>query len=156
MSVGCLLLVLFLLSGASEGAGRVPRDNAGTKFNLHHFLEEAHSLGIINERQLAELRGLAPAAVPSSERPEESARESYSQAFSEAFLHAYNQFSLLNVLYFSGSLLVMGAFTLFSTLAWTNFGYGGVTLVLLVPLLLTGSLGVRLWEEGSYAVLGGL
>lgn len=150
----CLLLFLLSLSLAS-GVEKQQRDGAGTKFNLHYFLEKAHALGIINEHQQMELRELA-GKVPSSEKAHERDKESYSRTFSDAFLRTYDQFSLLNVLYFSGALLVMGAFTLFSTLAWTNFGYGGVTLILLVPLLLSAFLGVRIWENGTYPILGGL
>ena len=148
----------FLLLLSSSGALGDPRDDAETEFDLLQFLEKAHELGLVNERQQSELRQLAlEMAAPSlADSSTESKREGLSQGFSEVFLRTYDQFSLLNVLYFSGSLLVMGAFTLFSTVAWKNLGYGGVTLVLLVPLLLSGFVGVRLWEEGSYPVLGGL
>ena len=136
---------------------RQSRDESETKFNLQTFLEKAHELGIINEQQETELRDLA-LEVASSERSPDDERgsESFSQTFSGVFLRTYDQFSLLNLLYFSGALLVMGAFTLFSTLAWTNFGYGGVTLILLVPLLFSGFLGIRLWDKGTYPILGGL
>ena len=155
----CLLLVLLSLPGVLK-AGDNEVDGGIT---LRQFLERAHALGLISDRQELELQKLArqlySEPAPASERDEESSSndgESLSQIFSTVFVRTYDQFSLLNVLYFSGALLVMGAFTLFSTLAWTNFGYGGVAVVLLIPLLLSGYAGIELWDEGSYPILGGL
>ena len=136
------------------------RDGVDSGIDLHHFLERAHTLGFITDRQEIELRKLArDLGGGAHERDGESSSNKvvgYSGVFSNVFLQTYNQFTLLNVLYFSGALLVMGAFTLLSTLAWVNFGYGGVALILLIPVLLGGFLGVKLWDEGKYPVLGGL
>ena len=156
MAKFCFFLLFFFT--VASGVEKQPRDGAGTKFDLHDFLKKAHALGIINEHQENQLRDLSleDGRAPPLESSRERETESYSQAFSDAFLRTYDEFSLLNLLYFSGSLLVMGAFTLFSTLAWTNFGYGGVTLILLGPLLSSGFLGVKLWDEGTYPILGGL
>ena len=146
------LLALLCLSGVLG----VEKDDTSSDIDVHEFLLRAHAMGIITVRQELELRNLARdlrgADVP---RGGESS-EGYSHVVSRVFQQTYNKFSLLNVLYFSGALLVMGAFTLFSTLAWTNFGYGGVTGVLTIPLLSSGYLGVRLWTGGSYPTLGGL
>ena len=157
-SVYIFLLPLVLsLAGVLKAEGG-PRDDADGGVSLYGFLERAYALGIITDRQELELRNLAREFEGSTlERDGESASdEGYTQVFTTVFMRTYNQFSLLNVLYFSGAFLVMGAFTLFSTLAWTNFGYGGVALVLLVPELLSGFLGIKLWQEGSYPILGGL
>jgi hypothetical protein len=149
-------LALLSLSGLLQAEDE-RRDDADREIGLHHFLDRAHALGLITDRQEIELRNLArDLGGGALERDGESSSDRYSGVFSRVFLQTYNQFTLLNVLYFSGALLVMGAFTLFSTLAWVNFGYGGVALILLVPILLSGFLGIKLWDEGDYPVLGGL
>lgn len=159
----CLVIVLVSLTGELK-AGEEAKDNeVGGAITLRQFLKRAHALGLISDRQELELQKLARQlySEPAVERDgvissDAGNFDGFSQVFSTVFVRTYNQFSLLNVLYFSGALLVIGAFTLFSTLAWTNFGYGGVALVLLIPLLLSGYLGVVLWDEGSYPILGGL
>lgn len=159
--VCCLLLVLCSLPGVLE-AGDEAKDNVDSViYTLRQFLERAGELGLISAHQELDLQKLASDLYsgPSLKGRRETSSdggEGLSQVFSAVFVQTYNQFSLLNVLYFSGALLVMGAFTLFSTLAWTNFGYKGVAPVLLIPLLLSGYLGIRLWDEGSYPILGGL
>lgn len=160
LRIYCFFLLLVAFSGASNVDIRLEDEDENSAADLRLFLEKANALGIINDLQETELKNLAKEFMSSLSPPpvEEGDEEetSYREVFSEAFLRTYNQFSLLNVLYFSGALLVMGAFTLFSTLAWTKYSYGGVTFILLIPLLLTGFLGVRLWNGGAYPVLGGL
>lgn len=151
--VFCLLLLPSVLQAKDE-----PEDSRIRLSSLHNFLERAHTLGIITDRQELELKSLADdfgGGAP--EREGESYEdESYSRVFSSVFLQTYNQFTLLNVLYFSGALLIIGAYTLFSTLAWVNFGHGGVGLMLLIPVLLCGGLGIHLWDGGNFQILGGL
>ena len=153
-------VALLSLSGLLQAEDE-RRDGVDSGIDLHRFLERAHTLGLITDRQEIELRKLARGFGGGAHKAGDGESSSdkvdgHSRVFSNVFLQTYNQFTLLNVLYFSGALLVMGAFTLFSTLAWVNFGYGGVALILLIPIVLSGFLGVNLWGEGKYPVLGGL
>jgi len=68
----------------------------------------------------------------------------------------YNRLTLLNVLYFSGALLTMGAYTLFMTVAWETYGFGGIGTFMLFQVLGAGGLGLKLWTSGDYQFLGGL
>ena len=135
------------------------KNDVNTGNDVYQFLQRAHAIGIITDRQEAALQDLAANYFWGDQAIDEISDNTgigYTQVVSKVFLKTYNQFTFLNVLYFSGALLVTGAFTLFSTLAWTNFGYGGVTFILTIPLLSSGYLGIRLWDEASYPILGGL
>ena len=70
----------------------------------------------------------------------------------------YNQLTLLNVLYFSGGVLIIGAYTLFMTLAWEArvCGGGGTSSVMTIQVVLSGVIGIRLWFTEEWQFLGGL
>lgn len=72
------------------------------------------------------------------------------------FFKIYNQFTLLNVLYVSGTLLVMGAYTLFMTIAYEKFNYSGLSTVMLVQMGLFGGTGVQFWQTDQSKFVGGL
>jgi len=56
-----------------------------------------------------------------------------------------SQLSLLNILYFAGALLVIGAMTLFMTLGMERFGGMGLFLISLLYAFIFGQTGVFLW-----------
>ena len=72
------------------------------------------------------------------------------------FMRMYDHLTLLNVLYFSGALLIMGAYTLFMTLAWELAGAGGLSAIMATQVALSGAIGVMLWNSDDYQFLGGL
>jgi len=71
-------------------------------------------------------------------------------------MRLYNRLTLLNVLYFGGGLLVMGASTLFMTLAWEKLS--GISLLIVIGSMLvcTGDVGIMFWSEEEYEMAGGL
>ena len=69
-------------------------------------------------------------------------------------MRMYNRLTLLNVLYFSGALLVMGAYSLFMTLAVEHCTMRGLSFIIGQTLAL-GVAGRRLWAT-DYQILGGL
>ena len=146
IAVLSLLAVAVYSQNGQEGDGILLQD----------FLELAESKGIITQDQLSHLRKLADelggvkTAAPEVELEEEPSKES-------VFMKMYNQLTLLNVLYFSGALLIMGAYTLFMTLAWEMFGGGGISSVMLFQVVLSGGIGVMLWSgTEEYQFVGGM
>ena len=71
------------------------------------------------------------------------------------FTRMYNQLTLLNVLYFSGSLLIMGAYSLLMTLAYEHCTGVGLANVIAIQATAFGITGVLLWNT-EYQFLGGL
>ena len=78
------------------------------------------------------------------------------QARPSVFMRMYDHLTLLNVLYFSGTLLIIGAYTLFMTLAWELAHAGGLSAVMVTQVALSGAIGVTLWQSEEYQFLGGL
>ena len=157
----CFLLALFSFSAGVLQAEEERRENA--ELNLQHLLARAHSLGIVTERQVTELKNLASDLGGKDNegaklhfRGEDEEDGGDSSVYSSVFLQMYNRLTLMNVLYFSGALLTMGAYTLFTTLAWESFGFGGLGVFMLVQVLALGGLGMNLWIGGEYQFLGGL
>eukprot|EP00731_Ephydatia_muelleri_P024755 Em0016g1026a len=72
------------------------------------------------------------------------------------FMKMYGQFTLLNVLYFAGALLIMGAYTLFMTIAWERCGGDGITIVVTMQAVAFGAAGLTLWGIEEYQFLGGI
>lgn len=56
-------------------------------------------------------------------------------------MRMYDHLTLLNVLYFSGTLLIIGAYTLFMTLAWELARAGGLSAVMVAQVALSGASG---------------
>ena len=128
--------------------------------SLNDFLLTAQTEGIISSSQLIKLLKLADKtglllsdAVPKGEYVQAS---TVTDSPPGIFLKLYNRLTLLNVLYFGGALLVMGAATLFMTLAWERFS--GISLFLLIAAMsaCAGTSGVILWKMEEYEMAGGM
>ena len=156
----CLFLVVVALSAtglqAEEGRGE------DEELTLQQFINQARSLDIITDEQALSLRTLAGemggerALHAKLSEAEKKKEEGYLAVGSSVFMKMYNRLTLLNVLYFSGALLTMGAYTLFMTLAWETYGFGGIGTFMLFQVLGLGGLGLKLWTSGDYQFLGGL
>ena len=134
--------------------------------NLRAFLSHAVNDGIISKDQMQQLllkateEDLNPDAMVSRsamkdaqlviEMPVEDTKEN------NVFLRMYNQFSLLNVIYFSGALLIMAAYTLLMTIAWEKFSGWSIAGIMSAQCSITGLLGISLWSTDDYQFVGGL
>ena len=123
---------------------------------VEEYLERAEKGGIITRVQVQQLKKLAQEMgnietlairpKPLEEEPEAPG----------VFMRMYNHLTLLNVLYFSGGVLIIGAYTLFMTLAWEMCGGGGISSVMAFQVVLSGTIGVLLWFTEEWQFLGGL
>ena len=124
------------------------------------FLESARSRGIITEEQESQLLSLAGELAHLFPQQDGAAADSYDGAAAKepsVFMRVYGHLTLLNVLYFFGALLIMGAYTLFMTLAWEACKGGGIAVVMLFQIVLFGSIGALLWiSSEDYQYLGGM
>ena len=119
--------------------------------DLAELLVTAEERGIISNDQLQSLLSLA------SERREGTpATEQADHPTSSLFVTMYNQLTLLNVLYFGGSLLIIGAYSLLMNIAWEHCSSTGISLVMLAQSLAFGLTGIALWNTSTYQFLGGL
>lgn len=149
------LAVLFLTAAAVYAGNKAE----GGGLQVEDFLSRAQTLGIISYEQSTQLQRLASSlevgeiftrAAPQDEGLEEPEKQS-------VFMRMYNQLTLLNVLYFSGALLIMGSYTLFMTLAWELCGGEGIAVVMTFQVVLSGIIGVMLWLfNEEFQFLGGL
>ena len=126
-------------------------NDASNTASVERFLDKSYAAGIINSTQLMQLKTLAK----SDESLGEAEREALPQE-SGIFMRMYGQFTLLNVLYFGGALLIMGAYTLFMTIAWERCGGDGITIVITMQAVAFGAAGLTLWEIEDYQFLGGI
>lgn len=126
---------------------------------LERYLERAESEGIIEKAQVPKLLLLARTMnlVGGSNMPV-APQESYDSAEqkSSMFMHVYNHLTLLNLLYMSGAVIIMGAYSLFMTLAYEQCNHAALSLIMLVQLLVFGGFGVVLWRSVEYAYAGGM
>ena len=156
-----LLLVLLSTSLLSTHALAVTDDfiEENNKVSLDEFLRTAQEEEIISASQFKKLQQLADnlgvlsddaVSKGQSERAPEDATSP------RIFMKLYNRLTLLNVLYFGGALLVMGAATLFMTLAWERFS--GINLFFLIAAMsaCAGTAGVTLWRMEEYEMAGGV
>ena len=132
-----------------------------SRSSLEAFLSKAVKDGILSKHQMQQLARRATDegfldTLPTDKwtqsipGPEDTNKESM-------FLRLYNQFTLLNVIYYSGALLTMGAYTLFMTLAWERwFGGWGIAGIMSAQCVVVGSVGVYLWSSQEYQFVGGL
>ena len=115
--------------------------------------------GIINEEQLSAILSLASTTSSETntwETPKENVLpDPLPPQGDSIFLSMYNQLSLLNVLYFGGSLLIIGAYSLLMNLAWERFSKAGISGVMILQTVAFGLAGTCLWNT-SYQFLGGL
>ena len=166
----CILLtVLAVAMVTAEGELQSPkREEDDGKRTLGSFLDRALSRGIINKPQFLALRSMA-VEMGGREKVElklggtNSKKEGEGQieakeisGWSDVFMSMYNRLTLLNVLYFSGALLTMGAYTLFTTVAWETYGFGGIGTFMLAQAAALGWIGLTLWTSAEYQFLGGM
>ena len=159
-----MLLILLLLSTCS---GAITDDSIkdtteeNKKVSLMEFLGTAQVEGIISASQLQKLQSLAnKRGILLEDVLEKQSIHSPTDATvissPGTFMKLYNRLTLLNVLYFGGALLVMGAGTLFMTLAWERFS--GIALFFIIAAMSTcaGTAGVTFWRMEEFEMAGGL
>ena len=139
---------------------------------LHSYLEKAESAGIIDEEQSLQLRQLALTMNLKVSAPGDTAEETTPSTLDDTeddpsnttewqqranvFTRIYNHLTLLNMLYLSGAVVVMGAYTIFMTLAVEKCSHASLAGVMVVQVVLFGVAGVSLWYTINYAYVGGL
>ena len=173
----CALLLLGL--GWAAGTEKEPRPP-----KLQSYLQRAMEEGIIDGYQVHKLQLLAismnlnfpssplPAASPApAEQSQEASLELEPQAAdspeaeattepqdkrTSMFMRVYNHLTLLNVLYLSGAVTIMGAYSIFMTLAVERCNYAALSGIMLVQVVLFGGVGLSVWESEEYAYAGGM
>lgn len=160
-----LLIVLLLLSTSLFNVAITDDSTEGSKkVSLDGFLRTAQVEGIISSSQLLKLQRLAnKVGVPlgdvlgkqSTQSPKDATIDNATHS-PGIFMKLYNRLTLLNVLYFGGGLLVMGAATLFMTLAWERFS--GISLFFIIAAVsaCAGTAGITFWKMEEYEMAGGL
>ena len=126
---------------------------------LSTLLKVSVDHGIINEEQLSAILSLASTTASETntwETPKEKVLpDPLPPQGDSIFLSMYNQLSLLNVLYFGGSLLIIGAYSLLMNLAWERCSKAGISGVMILQTVAFGLAGTCLCNT-SYQFLGGL
>ena len=164
MALFVLLLFTLLTSVASitqrNDAEKDKLTETSHRTSLREYLQIAQTDGIISKEQFVQLQNLAIRLgllldVDGVGLPTESPSDT-PVAKPGIFMRLYNRLTLLNVLYFGGGLLVMGASTLFMTLAWEKLS--GISLLIVIGSMLvcTGDVGIMFWSEEEYEMAGGL
>jgi len=153
-TICCLLVVSLLVSLPLCGGGR--GKPALDPDAVDVLLKEAELLGIIDTSQASMLQKLAESMSLAEDESLGVAEKTYSDERTSAFMRVYNHLTLLNVLYLSGAVLTMGAYSLFMTLAVEKLHYGGLSVIVGVQALAVGAAGVVAWDTVQYAYLGGL
>ena len=157
----CLLtisLVLAPLPLCGGGRGELALDAHAVDI----LLKEARVRGIIEASQAVTLQKLAESMRLPQDDGLGAAEErggdgsSDSDERTSTFMKVYNHLTLLNVLYLSGAVLTMGAYSLFMTLAVEKLHYGGLSVVMGVQVLAIGAAGIVAWDTVQYAYVGGL
>lgn len=155
------LLILLLLSTLSSVIPITDDSIKENRVSVKEFLHAAEMEGIISAAQILKLQSLADKiGLPLDDALEGQSVQSSIDATVSAspgiFVKLYNRLTLLNVLYFGGGLLVMGAATLFMTLAWERFS--GISLFFIIAAVsaCAGTGGVTFWKMEEYEMAGGL
>ena len=157
-----LVLVVLVVLGAGLGVSTDKLTDIGSARPVEEYLKKAESLGIINAHQLLKLRELAQIHFmnpdPDSERAggRDPIVKNEPDERTSVFLHVYNHLTLLNVLYLSGAVIIMGAYTFFMTLAVEKCNYSSMGLIMLVQVAVLGCLGVVSWGSVSFVYVGGM
>ena len=154
-----VLAALSLLLAARVSYATTPKGDQVLK----QYLERAEVDGIIDKAVASKLLHLAstmniiavsreePEAVgPTQEDPQPS------QQRNSVFMQVYGHLTVLNILYLSGAIVIIGAYTLFMTLAYEQCNHAVLSLIMGVQLLLFGYFGVVLWYSVEYAYAGGM
>lgn len=144
-----------------------------SSIDLVDFLHLARTGGLINQTTSNKLLQLATNLTGSAVHQAQlklSSQEAYSSREKDAskseqekgrepnfFMKFYNQLTLLNILYFGGALLVMGAYTLFMTLAYERCSYAGMSCIMLAQVAGFGLAGIFMWQNNDeLQFVGGL
>ena len=146
--------LLLFLSILCVSIFTVTKGTVTRKSILQTFLIEAEKDGVINSVQLENLLQRAeedekPVVYTEAEENENELSKP------GVFIRMYNHLTLLNILYFSGALLIMGAYSLLMTLAWEHCNGTGITSVMVAQTFVFGIVGMILWNT-DYQFLGGL
>ena len=164
------LLLFSLLATPVSGA-----ENASVEsVNLGKLLERAQEEGLITEKTSNQLLLLA-ANLTNSEFPsqlsilQQKGRKEREKLSEEGefitsgetkqnfLMKFYNHLTLLNILYFGGALLVMGAYSLFMTLAYEKCSYVWLSGIMLVQVVAFGVAGITTWQKSEeFQLVGGL
>ena len=161
-------VLLLALKAVGIGAGQVDRNQSS--IDLVDFLHRARNGGLINQTTSNKLLQLAANLTGSAvhqtqlKLPSQEAYEKGDSLISSKearepnyFMKFYNQLTLLNILYFGGALLVMGAYTLFMTLAYERCSYAGLSCIMLAQVAGFGLGGVFMWQTNDeFQFVGGL
>lgn len=163
--LGVLLgvLGLVLLPGPGLGGLGGAVEGEGGEDALQRYLENAESAGIIDKQQLEKMRQLALSmhlstvtTTPPPQHANDPEGQEPQDRRTSLFMRVYNQLTLLNVLYLSGAVIVMGSYSLFMTLAVERCHYAGLSVVMLVQVVFLSLAGLSLWESEEYAYAGGM
>ena len=172
LTVFVLQFFVLLLALKTVGATQIDT-NHSSSIDLNEFLHRARKDDLIDQttsnkllQLAANLTGSAAAHptrlnLPGAEKDGSPTfiKEETQQASREPnfFRKFYNQLTLLNILYFGGALLVMGAYTLFMTLAYERCSYAGLSWIMLVQVAGFGLSGIFMWESSEeFQFVGGL
>ena len=177
------LFILLLLGTAACGETVQDKTDNGTTIDIIDLLQRAQQDGLISNETSGQLLQLATSltgtrlphtlslslqddarrakdTLPSCHGNEDDGAKSKAADTREKqplFMKFYNQLTLLNILYFGGALLVMGAYTLFMTLAYENCRYAGMSGIMLVQVMLFGVAGITVWlHYEGFQFVGGL
>ena len=142
---GGLLFVLLLLS-------LTPLFSFTNEITLSELLQTAKREGILNDTQVKALLELANKTRVKGDIISNGEIQPPQHGL---FMKMYNQLTLLNVLYFSGTLLIIGAYSLLMGIAWEHCNSTGISTVMIGQTLIFGVIGISLWST-SYQFLGGL
>ena len=178
LRIATVIIVLLLETAACSEA--VPSKNS-TTVNLVDLLQQARHGGLISDETSSQLLQLAAnltgtplppeLSLPTNDKISSGSRRDGAeddganldegagggQRQPNLFMKFYNHLTLLNVLYFGGALLVMGAYTLFMTLAYENCHHGGLSGIMLVQVMAFGAAGITAWVHYSdFQFVGGL
>ena len=173
--LGVLFLQIIVLLLALKAAGGDQVNSNHTSIDLGEFLHRARDVGLIDELTSEQLLQLAanltgavvvhPATLklPSQEAINSEKLQQRDDSISDGdvsreqnlFMKFYNQLTLLNILYFGGALLVMGAYTLFMTLAYERSNYVGLSGIMLAQVAGFGLAGIVMWTNSDEFQFGG-
>lgn len=136
------------------------------------YLERAESAGIIARDQSQQLAQLAssmglrfsfdtaehvtPETYDDTANTSDTTNITAAQERANIFMRVYNHLTLLNVLYLSGAVVVMGAYTIFMTLAVEKCSHASLAGIMGVQVAGLGWAGVTLWYTVQFAYVGGL
>ena len=173
-----LCFTVLLLALRAAGAAQID-SNHSNSIDVVEFLHRAKDGGLIDQTTSNKLLQLAANLTGSTVHPTQlklPGQEAYAGSSREKdgptinskeetvaarepnfFMKFYNQLTLLNILYFGGALLVMGAYTLFMTLAYERCSYVGLSCIMLAQVAGLGLTGIFMWQNNDeFQFVGGL